>query len=188
LSDNFRRTLVLGAGGVLIGAGIGVALLFGLGIAPTLSGASSTAGQGDVSIGSQAPDFELAELEGPSLHLKDLRGQPVLINFWATWCVPCVTEMPLIQSAYVKSQGSFTVLGVNADEPVSDVQSFLAGMDLSFDILLDPGGKVQNLYRLRGYPTSYFVDKDGIIRAIQIGQLSESQLNRYLSQVGVQIR
>jgi cytochrome c biogenesis protein CcmG, thiol:disulfide interchange protein DsbE len=186
---SLRRTLILGAGGILIGAGIGVALLFGLGFSPWLSGRNSgTTGQGDVSIGSQAPDFELAELEGQSVHLSDLRGRPVLINFWATWCIPCVTEMPLIQSAYADSQGGFTVLGVNADEPVGDVQAFLAKMDLTFDILLDPGGKVQSLYRLRGFPTSYFLDKDGVIRAIQIGQLSQSQLKRYLVQVGVQVK
>ncbi len=183
---SFRRTIVLGAGGALIGAGIGVALLFGLGIAQQLAGLSgSKTGQGDLSIGSQAPDFELAQLSGQRIHLQDLRGRPVLINFWATWCIPCVTEMPLIQSAYEDSQGDFTVLAVNADEPVGDVQDFLGKMDLSFDILLDPGGKVQSLYRLRGYPTSYFIDKEGIIRAMQIGQLSSSQLKRYLSQVGV---
>jgi thiol-disulfide isomerase/thioredoxin len=173
----------------LIGAGIGVAMLFGLGLSQQLSRrSSSTTGPGDVSIGTQAPDFELAELEGQSVHLEDLRGRPVLINFWATWCIPCVTEMPLIQAAYADSQGQFAVLGVNADEPVGDIQDFLGKMDLSFDILLDPGGKVDSLYRLRGYPTSYFLDKDGIIRAIHIGQLSESQLNRYLLQVGVQTK
>jgi thiol-disulfide isomerase/thioredoxin len=173
----------------LIGAAIGVALLFGLGIAQRLSGQNeSKTGRGELSIGSQAPDFELAPLAGHPLRLKDFRGRPVLINFWATWCIPCVTEMPLIQSAYQESQGEFTVLAVNADEPASDVQDFLGKMDLSFEILLDPGGKVQSLYRLRGYPTSYFVDKDGIIRAVQIGQLSDSQLKRYLSQVGVQTK
>jgi thiol-disulfide isomerase/thioredoxin len=109
----------------------------------------------------------------------------VLINFWATWCGPCVEEMPTIEKYYHQYKNELRVLAVNDDEPAADVENFVHDMGLSFDILLDPGAKVQSLYRLRGYPTSFIVDAEGIIRVQHIGPMSEKQLEGYLSQVGV---
>jgi peroxiredoxin len=93
--------------------------------------------------------------------------------------------MPNIQKYYERYPGDFSVLAVNADEPELTVKRFVEDMGLSFDILLDPGGDVQSLYQIRGYPTSYFVDGEGVIRVQHIGFLTEDQLADYLSQVGV---
>jgi peroxiredoxin len=135
-------------------------------------------------VGAQAPDFTALTPQGETVSLNDLRGQVVLINFWATWCAPCRVEMPAIQARY--NRGGFTVLAVDFDESAELVQAFVDDLGLSFPALLDPGGEIQNLYRVRGYPTSFFVDADGVIRVFHIGDMSETELDNYLSQLGVQ--
>ncbi len=134
-------------------------------------------------VGSPAPDFTAQTLQGESVSLSDLRGQVVLINFWATWCAPCRVEMPAIQARY--NRGGFTVLAVDFDESAELVQAFVDDLELSFPVLLDPGGEIQNLYRVRGYPTSFFVDAEGIIRVFHIGDMSEAEIDNYLTQLGV---
>lgn len=132
-----------------------------------------------------APDFELENLAGERVRLSGRQGKPVIINFWATWCAPCVLEMPNIRRFYEKYPGQFDVLAVNADEPRLDVERFAKDMGLTFDVLLDPGGKIQQLYQIRGYPTSFFVDAQGVIRAQHIGLMTEDNLADYLLKVGV---
>jgi thiol-disulfide isomerase/thioredoxin len=136
-------------------------------------------------VGARSPDFELVSLDGEHVSLSEKQGKPLLLNFWATWCTPCVVEMPNIEKYYQLYPGEFTVLAINADEPELAVQRFAQEMDLSFEVLLDPGGKIQSLYRISGYPTSFFVDAEGVIRAQHIGSLTEDQLEGYLVQVGV---
>ena len=135
-------------------------------------------------VGAVAPDFTWANLNGASVGLSELRGQVVLINFWATWCVPCRVEMPAIQARY--NDGDFAVLAVNFDESAEKVRAFADELGLDFPILLDPGGKIQELYRVRGYPSSYFVDTNGVIQFIHIGEMSNADLDNYLSQLGLQ--
>ena len=134
--------------------------------------------------GSPAPDFELETLNGQQLRLEDLRNSPVVINFWATWCIPCEAEMPLLQESYTRYP-ELEILAVNFAESSATVQTFVDKHDLSFEILLDPRALVQNLYRVRGYPTTYFVDEDGLIQAVHIGVLNQRQLDKYLEQIGV---
>jgi len=134
-------------------------------------------------VGAVAPEIRLQSLQGEALSLGDLRGQVVLINFWATWCGPCKLEMPAIQARY--NDGGFAVLAVDFNEPADLVQTFVDDLDLSFPVLLDPGGKVQELYRVRGYPTTFFVDAEGIIRALHIGEMSADILDNYLARMGV---
>jgi len=137
-------------------------------------------------VGYGAPDFTLTNLDGKSVHLRDFRGRVVVINFWATWCEPCRTEMPIFQSAYRVNQPlGLEILAVNFDEPRSEVQEFRDQMFLGFTMLLDPGGVIQRLYRVSGYPTTFFVDREGVIRAQHVGDLNESQLDEYLESVGI---
>lgn len=135
-------------------------------------------------VGAQAPDFTLQNLVGEEVSLRDLRGQVVLINFWATWCGPCRLEMPTIQARY--NDGGFAVLAVDFDESAEQVQAFMNELGLSLPALLDDGGRVQELYRVRGYPTSFFVDEQGIIRIFHIGEMNADILEDYLAQMGVQ--
>ena len=119
-----------------------------------------------------APDFTLETLEGESVTLSDLRGQAVLINFWATWCPPCRSEMPAFQQAYADYENEgFILLAVNAtlqDNP-SDIAAFIEEFGLSFPVVLDTEGTVNQLYQVRSLPTSFFVDKEGIISEVVIG-------------------
>jgi peroxiredoxin len=137
-------------------------------------------------VGYGAPDFTLTNLDGKSVHLRDFRGRVVVINFWATWCEPCRTEMPLLQSAYRVNQPlGLEILAVNFDEPRSEVQEFRDQMFLGFTMLLDPGGVIQRLYRVSGYPTTFFLDREGVIRAQHVGDLNESQLDEHLESAGI---
>ncbi len=136
-------------------------------------------------IGAQAPDFALRDLEGNEVRLSDYRGKTVLLTFWATWCGPCRLEMPAFEERYLElKDDGFTVLGLNYDEPVEDVSGFRDELGLSFPLLLDPGGSVQRLYRIRGYPSSIFVDPQGVVRVVHIGLITEGQLSDYLVELG----
>lgn len=134
-------------------------------------------------VGAQAPDFALQTLEGATVRLSDLRGQVVLLNFWATWCGPCRGELLTLQDRY--NHGGFEILAINFDEPTAQIRPFVTNLGLSFPVLLDPGGATQELYRVRGYPTSFLVDSDGIIRFSHIGEMSTEIINNYLAQLGV---
>ena len=131
--------------------------------------------QGDIPApqkGFLAPDFELETLDHTVYKLSDLRGNPVLINFWASWCPPCRSEMPAIQNVYdeYRDQG-FEVLAVNSthQDSLGDAITFAQIRRLTFPILLDRDGSVGNLYEIRSLPTSYFIDKNGIIQDVVIG-------------------
>jgi len=168
---------------------LGSGLLIWLGVIVLAVLVAEYVGRGDhaaaASNNTHAPDFELENLEGERIRLSQLRGKPVVLNFWATWCAPCVIEMPKIQRSFEKFPGQFHVLAVNADESRLKVDRFVEDIGITFDVLLDPGGAIQDLYRIRGYPTSYIVDAEGIIRIEHIGTLTADQLSEYLLEVGV---
>ena len=117
-----------------------------------------------------APDFTLPTLEGELVTLNDLRGQAVVINFWASWCPPCRTEMPSIEAVYqqYKDQG-LVVLAVDIQEPVAAVATFVDSMELTFPILLDADGSISQQYQVRGLPSTFFVDRQGVIRNVAFG-------------------
>jgi peroxiredoxin len=124
-------------------------------------------------VGDAAPDFTLYELNGSSYKLSDYKGKAaVVINFWGTFCPPCIEEMPLIQSQYDKwkDSGELEVLGVNVGEPVVTVGSFVKKNKITFPILLDEGA-VRKRYGANSYPTTFFVNKEGIIEHKFEGQL-----------------
>jgi cytochrome c biogenesis protein CcmG/thiol:disulfide interchange protein DsbE len=133
-----------------------------------------------------APDFALEQLDGGPLSLSEHRGQIVLVNFWATWCAPCRLEMPALQDRFerYRNQG-FVVLAVNDEEPAGDVREYVEELGLTFPVLLDPSGQVQQLYAVHGYPSSYLIDRAGTIHLVQIGILSEDQLDRSLRELGL---
>lgn len=137
-----------------------------------------------------APDFSLKTLAGGTLRLSDLRGQAVVINFWATWCPPCRAEMPAIQRVYAKYRGqNFTVLAVDLQESEAQVADFIGQMGLTFPILIDQEGTVFARYRVNGLPSTFFVDRQGVIRNIAIGgpmaeAFIDSQVADLLAQSG----
>lgn len=144
-----------------------------VGAAPIVRGAVATTPAPVVN--HPAPDFTLQDLSGAPVQLAALRGQVVLINVWATWCPPCRAEMPAIQSVYeqLRDQG-FTVLAVNVREDADQVRSFMTEQGLTFPALLDSSGAVSALYQSRVYPSSYFIDRTGLVRAVYRGPMSRS--------------
>ena len=179
--------LILSAG-LLLGLLAGLVAFVGLPqwpLAAKAASAQSTSAPAPVA-GAPAPDFSLNNLGGSEVRLSDLKGQVVLVNFWATWCGPCRLEMPAIQQQYnaLRDKG-FTVLAVNLDEPAEDVSRYTTELALTFPVLLDPGAKINDMYRVRGYPTSFFVNRDGVIDAEHVGIMSDGQLKDYLTQLGL---
>ncbi len=119
-----------------------------------------------------APDFTLETLDGEIITLSDLRGQVVLVNFWATWCPPCKAEMPAFEQAYLDyADEGFVILAVNAiqQDSISAIEGFSAANQLTFPILLDTDGNVNRAYQVKSLPTSFFVGKDGVISEVVIG-------------------
>lgn len=156
-------------------------------VVPQSKAAAGTAGLEVAPVkGSIAPDFILLNLNGEKVQLSDFRGHPVLINLWATWCGPCRLEMPAIQDRFeLFEEEGFVVLAVNFDESLQAVGDFRSELGLTFQILLDPGAKVQELYRNRTYPTSFFIDEAGMIRTHHIGVMTVDQLDDNLAEIGV---
>jgi cytochrome c biogenesis protein CcmG/thiol:disulfide interchange protein DsbE len=129
-----------------------------------------------VAAGSQAPDFSFPDLEGKNVSLSDFRGKVVLLNIWATWCRPCVEEMPSIERLYNQfKDDDFVVLAVSIDiKGKKVVDPFMKLYNLSFKALLDTKGAIRNAYQTTGVPESYIIDKNGIILEKVIGSIDWS--------------
>jgi peroxiredoxin len=119
-----------------------------------------------------APDFNLESLDGDEVLLSELRGRVVVVNLWASWCSPCRAEMPVLQIAHeeFEAQG-LTVLGVNMtyQDSFTEASSFASEVGLTFPILFDYSGEVARLYRIRALPTTYFIDREGVVREVIVG-------------------
>jgi len=129
-------------------------------------------------VGRPSPQFELERLEGGRLTLGEFRGRPLIINFWASWCAPCRTEMPDLIDAWHKNSGALEILAVNLtdQEKRKDVTRFVADFGVPFPVVLDVRGKVRELYSLVLLPTTVFVDSAGTVRTIHSGPLSTAAL------------
>ena len=151
-----------------------------------LAGCSAGTGQSP-SLGKQAPDFQLPDLEGQPVSLSSFRGQPVLLNFWASWCAPCRYEMPFLQEIHEEWTGkspSVVVLAVNIGESSSKVNEFINMYNLSFPVLLDTKQDIARKYNIRAIPTTFLIDKDGIIQAIKVGAFSnKTEIEKNLSKI-----
>lgn len=137
--------------------------------------------------GFSAPDFTLQSTDGKSYNLSDLKGSAVLVNLWATWCPPCRAEMPAIEKMYreYKDQG-LVVLAVDMtyqDDPAA-ILPFMQKYNLTFPILLDEKGVVGAAYQLRSLPSSYFINRAGIINEVIIGgPMAEALLRTRIEQI-----
>ncbi|MDX1491992.1 MAG: TlpA disulfide reductase family protein [Pseudohongiellaceae bacterium] len=134
----------------------------------SLSGSLSYA----IEEGEQAPLFTLANIEAnePPIVLESFRGKTVYVDFWASWCAPCLRSMPLMDDLYVKYRDrDFEVIAINVDTSVEDGQDFLADNPVSYHIALDTENTVLSEYGVIGMPTSYLVDKNGIVQMVHMG-------------------
>jgi len=120
-----------------------------------------------------APDFTLASNTGSNIRLKDLRGKVVMINFWATWCAPCRKELPLLNILYnkYKSKG-FVLLGVNIDDRSTLAKKMLKELKINFPVLFDHNQATSEAYDLQAMPSTFILDKNGVIRFSHYGYKS----------------
>ena len=137
-------------------------------------------------VGEPAPDFVLATPTGQTMQLANLRGRPVLLNFWATWCPPCKIEMPDLEAIHQKyADRGLAVVAVDQQEAPAAVQAYFNEMGLSFPTVIDSTGEIFNLYRAVALPMSYFVDSDGIVRIHHRGLMTREQMENYVAQMGL---
>lgn len=146
--------------------------------------ASSGSSQVGVQIGNTAPDFSLKALDGSTVKLSELRGKPVMVNFWATWCPPCKEEMPTMEAAYKKAkEQGIEFLGVDVKEDLAVVEKFVKENGYSWTFLLDQDGYAGRQYQITGIPETFFIDRNGVLQARVIGPMSSTVLESRLAKI-----
>ena len=131
-----------------------------------------------------APEIDLATVEGERVRLSDLRGRPVLVNFWATWCIPCREEFPLMVDAYERHRSDgLEILGVLHDDSSEAARSFAAEHGATWPILDDAQDVAWRAYLGVGPPQSYFIDPEGIVRAFSLGPFTATGLTAQLATI-----
>jgi cytochrome c biogenesis protein CcmG/thiol:disulfide interchange protein DsbE len=121
--------------------------------------------------GTPAPPFKLPALSGGEVELGSFKGRLVVVNFWATWCAPCVEEMPSLERLHRALAGEgLVVLGISVDEDETALRRFVSAHGVTFPVLRDPGGRLAaGLYRATGYPETFVLDRAGFLRAQYVG-------------------
>ncbi len=135
-------------------------------------------------VGKIAPGFTTTTDTGASFALADQRGKVVLLNFWATWCGPCRVEMPEFQKAYsARADQGFVIVGVNNAETVEDIAGFRGELNLTFPLLVDADARIQELYGIMSYPSTFILNRDGEIVAQHYGAMTAAQIDSMVDQV-----
>ncbi len=141
--------------------------------------------------GEHAPDFTLPDIQDgkPAISLSALRGKTVYVDFWASWCAPCLRSMPLINELYAKyRERGFEVIAINVDDPVDDGREFLLDTPLDYLIAADTKSSVLEQYGVIGMPTSYLIDPQGVVRLVHMGfkendiEIIEKELTQVLDE------
>jgi cytochrome c biogenesis protein CcmG, thiol:disulfide interchange protein DsbE len=156
-------------------------------------------------VGEMAPDFTLVDAKGEVVRLADFRGTPVVLNFWATWCPPCLEELPLFQeiAASLSEEGvRVAFLLLNAGEPPERARRFLKDEGIFLAVAFDATGEERRAlaargieadttmsamrdYRVRGMPTTFFIDAEGVLQATKVGMVSAGEMSQYLAALGL---
>jgi cytochrome c biogenesis protein CcmG, thiol:disulfide interchange protein DsbE len=137
-----------------------------------------------VAEGRPAPAFAGTTLDGEALSLADLRGRPVIVNFWGPSCVPCRDEFPLFRAKLdAHAADGLAIVGILMFDPPAPARDFIADHGASWPTIDDPEGTIRAAYRAIARPQTYFIDRDGVIRRIQVGQLSEADFERFYASI-----
>jgi cytochrome c biogenesis protein CcmG, thiol:disulfide interchange protein DsbE len=130
-----------------------------------------------VTVGDTAPPLSGTTVDGRTVSLADLHGKPVIVNFWASWCGPCIREFPVLKDAEVQHPG-LVILGVIYQDDADHAKAFATQMSADWANLTDPDGSMANAYLVVAPPQSYFIDGKGIVRSRQIGEITAADLER----------
>lgn len=133
-----------------------------------------------IAIGEKAPDFTVQTIDGKKVNLSDYKGKKVFLNFWATWCPPCKSEMPHMQSFSEKMPAHVEVLAVNLEESQAKAADFADQYDLTFPILLDKDGAVGEAYEIYTIPTTYVLNEDGTVDQKIVGPMDEAMMEKLI--------
>ena len=134
-------------------------------------------------VGRRAPDFTLTDLDGNQIRLSDLRGKVVFINFWATWCPPCRAEMPEIEAIHQEYKSKdVVVIGVDILESENVVRDLVEQGGYTWTFVIDTTGEMSSSYKVNAIPSSYFIDREGVIRAVNIGAMTKRAMEAKLRQ------
>ncbi len=167
-----------------IGLAVGVLVLGLVTLVGLRIGAAPQQGPDMLRVGAPAPDFSVPLTSGEKVRLAELRGQPVWLTFWATWCPPCRSEMPDLQAVYETSQpGRYQYLAVNFGESLPTVQAYLREIGYTLPVALDTTTEVFRQYRVLGLPTHYFIDERGFLAEVYVGVLSRSQMEQRIAEL-----
>jgi cytochrome c biogenesis protein CcmG/thiol:disulfide interchange protein DsbE len=168
---------------------VGVALVTTLAVVAIVAltrptGSGGTTPPDTIAKGSQVPNITGTTLDGTTVDLSAYRGKPVVINFWGPSCVPCVTEFPLLAAKQQAHVGEgLVVLGVLTDDPADLARTFVADHGGTWQTVVDPGAAIKAAYRVVARPQTYFVDRGGILRSIQIGELTDADFERQYAMI-----
>ncbi|HSM71894.1 MAG TPA: TlpA disulfide reductase family protein [Anaerolineales bacterium] len=131
-------------------------------------------------VGDRAPEFTATALDGQTISLRDYRGRIVLLNDFATWCGPCLFETPHLVELYNEQMDDVAILGLNIAEQEADVAAYQAEFNIPYPLLLDTDGKLTEIYKPLGLPTTWFIDDHGVIQYIHRGPMTMDMLRNIL--------
>jgi len=136
-------------------------------------------------VGRAAPDFTLPLLDDAEsdFKLSDYKGKPLVVNFWATWCGPCQNELPVLQKAAAHFGDGVVFVGVDQQEATDVVERFVRNYGLTYTIPMDTHGKVSELYNVKGLPTTFFIDRGGVIRSVWLGEMNSVTLAENIAKI-----
>jgi cytochrome c biogenesis protein CcmG/thiol:disulfide interchange protein DsbE len=139
---------------------------------------------GKAEVGKPVPALTGTTLDGQPFDLASLAGKPVLINFWGPGCVPCRDEFPLMEAKLAEHRAEgLAIVGVLTDDPVEPARSFAAQYGATWPTVVDPDKTLKATYRVAGRPQTYFVDRNGVLRSIQIGEMQDADFERQYAQI-----
>lgn len=127
--------------------------------------------------GQPAPDFSATSFDGSQVSLSDFRGRPLFINFWASWCIPCIEEAPDLRAAHEEFSGTDVIfLGVNSEDLKDDAEQYLLRHELEYTNVRDASGEISSRYGVRAYPESFFIAGDGTVVDVVYGPMTAAEL------------
>jgi cytochrome c biogenesis protein CcmG/thiol:disulfide interchange protein DsbE len=177
-APRFPRRPILLALAVAVAATVGV-----LGVVALTRGQSDDSGRA-IAVDQPAPAIVGTTLDGAAFDLADLRGRPVVVNFWGPTCIPCRTEFPLLKAKLAEhGADGLVVVGVLMADPPDLARPFVAEQGATWPTVIDPTGAIKGAYRVLARPQSYFIDCDGILRSIQIGEVQDADFERQYARI-----